>query len=147
MRQRPQHMNIKRSWPTYPLERFAAGPIVCSSLTVLIIIIVVLGGRWIIPLAHWTPESVGKASAELTTLSVFGGTLRGQPTERRSARGAPSEISFELGHQGGLLGVYRLTGHISRILTDCARSNSQEAFRLSIQESLTRPSTPLLQLQ
>ena len=104
-----KHMNIKRSWPTYPLERFAAGPIVCSSLAVLVIIIVVLGGRWIIPLAHRTPESVGKASAEPTTLGVCRGTSRAQPAERRSARGALLENSFELGHQGGLLGVYQLT--------------------------------------
>ena len=139
-------MNIKRSWPTYPLERFAAGPIVCSSLTVLIIIIVVLGGRWIIPLAHWTPESVGKASAEPTTLGVSKGASRAQPAERRSARGAHFENSFESGPQGGLLGVYQLTGHISRISVNCAESNNREVLRLSL-ESLTRPSTPSLQPQ
>ena len=102
-------MSLKREEPTYALERCAAGPIEVLAWRLLIIIIVVLGGLWIIPLAHRTPESVGKASAEPTTIGVCKGASRAQPTERRSAREAHLEIFLELGPQGGLLGVYQLT--------------------------------------
>ena len=63
-------MRLKRKEPSYSLERCAAGPIEVLAWRLLITIIVVLGGWWIIPLAHRTLESVGKASAEPTTLCV-----------------------------------------------------------------------------
>ena len=115
------------------------------SLAAFLIIIVV----GFIPFPFGTLGSGGGASAEL---SLPAGACVREPQEAsrlggglREGRLQTSPLSWVT--REGVLGEHRLTGHISRILTDCAKSDSQEALWLSLKDFLTRPSTPSLQQQ
>ena len=115
------------------------------SLAAFIIIIVVLGGFRIIPLAIGTSGSVGEASAEPTPVGV-----RETPETCQLGGGLPEEGLKETPlswRPRDPQGVDRLTGHISRILACRVGSTSREALWLSLRVPSYAPHTPYLQLQ
>ena len=92
-----QRMCFKRKETAAHILFVVRLPVVSTSLAVSILNIIVFGVfRVLLPLALWTSGTDGEASAETTTLAGGEGTQGGKPTERRPARGEPSNNPFKL---------------------------------------------------